>query len=339
MRRSEMTRNSYFDRIQLSCVVFLLLLFSTVSSVYADADSSDKFMKVDIDSLESWASSLSTLEEGLNYMGKNWGDSSFKGVKIVGDPQDIIGLANALRKDVEEARRNGGFLLATSHTIEQTAKTLLGKMPQLPATFGSEDFTVAISRHIGTGKADIDTITSYLDGLNKACWAVVGYMVGGPEGAKVYQSISGAGAKLLRDASLSLFNRGVLAWRGQGRELVNQWLTLQEGRMHNGLPVLSLSEVYGVDLLQQNGVNKKEIQQWDAEAYNLNQTLSQMKKDISVEKIDAFKRSGKLELGGVYIDPELICVGKANSDIKQKVLDSRPSEDAGSWDIELPEEE
>ena len=64
-----------------------------------------------------------------------------------------------------------------------------------------------------------------------------------------------------------------------------------------------------------------------------------MKKDISVDKIDGFKQSGKLELGGVYIDQELIYVGKANPDIKQKVLESRPSEDAGSWEIELPEKE
>lgn len=39
--------------------------------------------------------------------------------------------------------------------------------------------------------------------------------------------------------------------------------------------------------------------------------------------------------GGVYIDPQPSSTGKANPDIKQKVLESRPSEDAGSWTVEM----
>lgn len=41
---------------------------------------------------------------------------------------------------------------------------------------------------------------------------------------------------------------------------------------------------------------------------------------------------------GVYINPQPISEGKVEGGIKQKILNSRPSEDAGSWEIELPEE-
>jgi len=41
--------------------------------------------------------------------------------------------------------------------------------------------------------------------------------------------------------------------------------------------------------------------------------------------------------GGVYIDPVPSKSGKGGAEVKEEVLESRPSEDAHSWDIELPE--
>ena len=44
-------------------------------------------------------------------------------------------------------------------------------------------------------------------------------------------------------------------------------------------------------------------------------------------------------ISGVYIAPSLSKAGKINTEIKEKILKSRPSNDAISWPIELPEEE
>lgn len=139
--------------------------------------------------------SLSTLEKGLNYLDPLFDDETFGYLK------DAYDFTDALRKDIE-TYGDQGFSPERSHTFEQSAKLVLGKVPdlvaylqktgklsesfKLPATFGAEDFAVGIGRHIGTGKADIETITYYADALNKACWGILGYMVGGPEGARVY---------------------------------------------------------------------------------------------------------------------------------------------------------
>jgi len=44
-------------------------------------------------------------------------------------------------------------------------------------------------------------------------------------------------------------------------------------------------------------------------------------------------------VSGVYIAPSPSKAGKINTEIKEKILKSRPSSDAISWSIELPEEE
>ncbi|MBW2660522.1 MAG: hypothetical protein JRD93_00705 [Deltaproteobacteria bacterium] len=290
----------------------------------------------------------STLEEAFNYIDET------DEINLMGNIKLLHDFSTALQKDIETSPAKG-FTVLRSYTLEEIGKFGLGKMPgvvdvlkktgklpssfNLPATFGAEEFARAVSMHIGSGKADIDTITNYLDGLNKGCWAVVGYMVGGPEAARVYQSIAGTGAKLLREATLPVFNKAVVAWRRQGEQLVNQWHTLQERRIYDGLPVQTIIEVYGEELLRKNGISKKDIQELDTVAYNLNQSLIQMKKDLSTEKIEEFKESGEIVLGGVYIDPEVMYVGRGGNEVKKNTIDSRPSEDILSWPVDISETE
>ena len=218
----------------------------------------------------------STLEEALNYIDET------DEINLMGDIKVLHDFSTALQKDIETSPAKG-FTILRSYTLEEIGKFGLEKMPgvvdvlkktgelpssfNLPATFGVEEFATGVSKHIGSGKADIDTITNYLDGLNKGCWAVVGYMVGRPEAARVYQSIAGTGAKLLREATLPVFNKAVVAWRHHGEQLVNQWHILQERRIYDGLPVQTIIEVYGEELLRRNGISKKDIQELDTVAY------------------------------------------------------------------------
>ena len=138
---------------------------------------------------------------------------------------------------------------------------------------------------------------------------------------------------------MPVFNKAVVAWRRQGEQLVNQWHTLQERRIYDGLPVQTIIEVYGEELLRRNGISKKDIQELDTVAYNLNQSLIQMKKDLRTEKIEGFKESGKIELGGVYIDPELMYAGRGGNEVKKKTIDSRPSSESLSWPVDISETE
>lgn len=89
---------------------------------------------------------------------------------------------------------------------------------------------------------------------------------------------------------MPVFNKGVLAWRGQGEELVKQWRTVQERRIYDGLPVQTIKAVYGDKLLRQNGLGKNDIQQLGTIAHKLNQNIIDMKKKFS---IDTFKQSGE----------------------------------------------
>lgn len=232
-----------------------------------------------------------------------------------------------------------GASQATLGVIETLKKT--GKLPStfhMPPTFGAEDFAAAISRHIGSGNADIDTITFYLDGLNQAAWGAVGYMIGGAECARVYQSIAGKGAKMLRIATLPLFEKAVVGWRKQGKILTDQWHTLQLRRIYDGLPVQSITDVYGERVLLTNGLSRTEIRHIDDTARRINQSLMGMKKGLNPEKIDVFKHTGEMELGGVYIDPELIYAGKVGAGTKHDVLKPRPANDMLSWPVDIPDE-
>ncbi len=251
--------------------------------------------------------------------------------------------------------KKGGFAILRSHTLEQIGKFGLGKMPDVvdalqksgklhssfklpPGLSLAGELATTLGKHIGSGGADIDTITNYLDVMNKAAWTTVGYMVGGHEVAQVYQAIGDTAAKNLRKATLPLFEKGYLVWSGQGRKLVNDYRTTQQKRIHNGLSIQTISDVYGEKLLRKNGLGMKEIQGLDNWANNLNRHLIDMKKDLSVAKIENFKQSGELELGGVYIDPKLISAGKVKRDLKNKVTESRPSKETPFWSIEIPEQ-
>lgn len=276
----------------------------------------DKKIIVESEAAELLLETSSTMEEVINhFLDEEDQDETIGNIKALHD------FVIALQKDIEMSKE-GKFTVLRSHTLEQVGRFGLGKMPdlvdflkkkeilpssfKLPPTFGAEEFVTAIARHIGSGRADIDTITHYLDGLNMACWGVLGYITGGPEAAKLYQSIANTGAKLLRAATLPIFNKAVLVWRRQGQDLANQWYILQERRIYDGLTVQKISEVYTEELLRKNGISKRDIQRLDAIAHDLNQKLIRMKRDFSIEKIEAFKQSGELNLGGVSIDPDLL---------------------------------
>jgi len=286
----------------------------------------------------------STLESVIKYI-----DDTYK-KNIASNINDLYGFIAALGNDISESR-NRKFVFLRSNTVEQIGKFGLGKMPDfvdflkdrkylpqsfnLPATFGTEDFVVAIGKHVGSGRADIDTLTDYLDGFNKACWAVVGYLQAGPEGAKLYQSVAGTGAKLLREATLPIFKKAILIKSNQGLELIEQWLTLQERRIHDGLSIQPITEVYGRALLRENGLSDNAINQINQTVFDLNGNFIGMQKEFSTETIKTFAKTKKVKLNGIDIDPDPVYSGQGGKEIRDDALTSRPSDDSLHWPVQL----
>jgi hypothetical protein len=326
------SNHKYYFMVQS---VILLTCFLVAQPAYAgNNNESSKRIEVQQEKVENLLAKASFVEKSLIFMNKKNPD-----LGLVNDIRIMHDIVTAIKKDIEMSRREGfsGSTVLRSHTVEQLGR--LG-MSKFSATFGLEDFATAISKHIGSGQADIDTITYYFDGFAKACVSLVVLKLGGDlKSAGFYEAIAGEGIKHLREETLPVFKKGVLAWRRQGTQLARQWLRLQERRLYDGQLAEKITDVYGENTLRENGLTKREIHQLDAIAHNLNQRVIRMKKDISIEKIDTFRQTGEIELGGVYIDPELIYAGRGGKELKEEVLRARPSGDSLSWDIEIPEEE
>ena len=301
---------------------------------------------VDRRAAELCLETASMLEEAANYLDKDL-DS-----KLLGNVKVLNNFSVALEKDIE-MMAGDKFAVLRSHTLEQFGKFGLSKMPdivelakakkmlpssfELAPSFGEEEFVAGAARHIGSGTADIETITNYLDGLNQACWAVVGYMTTGTtEGAKLYQSVAGTGAKLLRAATQPLFDKGVTAWRGQGKILVEEWRILQERRVYDGLTVVPITDVYGKDLLMKNGLSKKHIEELDSTADDLNRKLVAMKRNLRVDKVVMTNPTKQEDLGGIDISPLPKRVGTEGEKTREEVLETRPPEETLFWSFTEP---
>lgn len=237
---------------------------------------------------------VALLEEGFKRL-----EIVDENLALAGNIKDAYELVSALRDDIV-ASRKGQVTVLTSHTLEVIARIVYSKIPDIvahlhkanalpdsflfPATLGFDDFVVASARHIGRGYADSDTITGYFDSANQAVWAVVGYMVGGPEDAKVFQASANFAAKAVRRLSLQTFKEVVASTSGQREVLLSDWKALQERRILIGLPVLSLRTVYGEELLRQNGLDEKEIAAADAHVAQINAEHLRMKEAIRTEE-------------------------------------------------------
>jgi hypothetical protein len=180
----------------------------------------------------------------------------------------------AVEQDIEESGEDG-FVLWRSHTLEQSARILLDKMPvmvkslqkagklppgySLPFLSGARDIATASGKYLGSGRADIETTTMFWDGVNKTMWSIAGSLWCGEKGAEVSQAFGDAAAKLGRELAQPVFNKAVLLGSGQGRKLFADWQTLQRKRVQLGLPVQSMIEMYGEDLLRKNGFARHAI--------------------------------------------------------------------------------
>ncbi len=303
--------------------------------------------RVDIDTAELALESAAELARVYHHL-----NSTSKGLNLANTISVLYDFIRVLRSDIEAAG-NGNFTLVGSQTIELIGKFTVSKIPdfvkklqkagilpksfKLPATFGAEDFAAALKRHFVEGKVDIETFMLYLEGLNKAAWATAGFLIGGPGAAGTCQAIGAVVGSKFRNVAIPVVQKGLAFWTGKGNQLVNDWKTAQYASISKGLPVKPISVVYKRDTLAQNGINTKHIQELDVLTHDINRKHIAMKKDLKVEKVANFVKTGNLKLGGVTIDPELVYVGELENAFKELTIKSRPSEASLYWPVEIPD--
>lgn len=244
---------------------------------------------------------------------KEWAD----GLKHAGALYD---LALAIEKDVELAGR-GEFVRLHSNTLEEIGKIGLSyaprfyrwiknnpKLPKAVPTLGALEFLTAASRHIGAGTADIDTRTHYIDGVNRFAWGVLGLYACKLqlECAAGLEMFGGTLARVSRERLEPLFVKWELKKMGQAMALADAWRAAQERRIHDGLSVLSIRDLYGEDILVKNGFTREQIALLDEEAAWLSATRSDAYDDLRFADLVRL-RSGGIQLAGILFNPSSAC--------------------------------
>lgn len=215
-------------------------------------------IKIHRSKIESLVNSLTTMSEAINKFSpiliKNKSimqkivtpDDVLK--KALNNVQSIYDFQIALEKDLDRNSK-GNYTFLSSHTLEQASRFGLSVLidtvenfqktkilnKNIPvSTYGLDDLVIASAKHIGSGHANVETITSYVDGLNKAVWGVLGLVVskGDPKVAKAFQEIGNTSAKLGRLLTASSFIKAYDKFMGVDKALVQTYLDAQQNKIN-----------------------------------------------------------------------------------------------------------
>lgn len=197
----------------------------------------------------------------------------------------------ALEKD-RATFANTRFVLLRSHSFELAAKKVLAKaLPDLykhvlhplhgrinaalrlpgptykltgksAPSLGAVEFVTAVSRNIGAGHANIETLTLYVDAFNNLVWGITGLVAcgGNLSCAAFYQVAGDSLAKTFRRATLSWWERPNTKLRASGRELIDAWQRLQMTRMFMGESIVDFDQMHAKENLRRLGITKADIE-------------------------------------------------------------------------------
>ncbi len=153
--------------------------------------------------------------------------------------------------------------------VKELAKVSLQAQKKLRPNFlfldGIQDLAFAGAHHSKTRRLDVDTVTRYVDAVNNLAWTGLGVAAcGGSVGCTTaIQKLGTTAATIGRDSTQGFFNTGVLWGRKQHDQVITQWLSTQQRQIQLGLPIQKISQVYGADLLKQNGLSHKRVAELD----------------------------------------------------------------------------
>lgn len=223
-------------------------------------------------------------------------------VARVGAYQDIVtGVAKHIGRgkadlDVVEHYMNG---------VKELAKGSLEAKGKLTPKFhfldGLQGLAMAGAHHVQNRRLDIETVTKYLDAVTNLAWTGLGVVAcGGSVGCTTaIQKIGTTSAKVGRESTQGVFNKVILFFRRQKDEVIEQWLSTQKRNIQLGLPIQKISQVYGFELLQKNGLNHKRIAELDKAADQALRELPNIPVSIPSTEIGAVIDMARLS-GAVY---------------------------------------
>jgi tetratricopeptide (TPR) repeat protein len=185
----------------------------------------------------------------------------------------------AVIMDLDEMRQ-GRYRVLASHTFERLGEFGMKMLPgivddlkskgMLPSSFslspilsGLPDFAKGIGSQVGRRQLmpTVDEWTHYLDGLNKASWATVGTMLGGPVGGRIASTVAGLAADIGRGYTESIFQHW--AHNSVRNQMKEDYFTHVNSAIQHGLIPKSFSETFGSSLIKQSGFDTKTVAELD----------------------------------------------------------------------------
>lgn len=202
--------------------------------------------------------------------------------KMPGEQKLPLSFAAPLIQDLAAAKK-GEFHPLTSKTLERVGEFGISELPgivkdlknagRLPASFnlspvlaGLPDIVAGGAAQVGRGKLapSIDEWTHYLDGINKASWAVVGQMVGGLKGADIASTSAGLTADILRGATYPIFQN--VANDPVRKQMVQDFRTHIEAAVGHGVQAQTFTKMFTPQLIREAGMDLKTVAELDSYA-------------------------------------------------------------------------
>lgn len=224
--------------------------------------------------LRSLAENMDRLNQGLSLAYKLTGGTM--PIELKGS----LAFTSSALKDLADARM-GQLNPWTSNTLERVGTFGLKELPRLadsliekgklPTSYknfvgmavGLPDFVAGAASQVGRRSATptVDELTHYLDGINKAAWAAVGYLAGGTRGASVGGTAGGLAADILRGATEPLFQK--VANIPVQKQAIENWRHQMDAAIAYGAPIKTFSEMYTPQHVKQIGVSAKTVTELD----------------------------------------------------------------------------
>ena len=281
---------------------------------------------------------------------------------------ELSGIANAIQADRQEYAGKP-FALIRSQSLEVLASTalqgtsipglrslpgaekgfvgamweILDKNKMLPAqgkgsvgapTFGAIEMTKAAANHVGRGRADIDTIETYLDGMVGMTWGVMGFVgsKGNLQTAERFQEYGQAlvqsGRILLRDSGLEQKALRVadIDFQNQGKTMVEMYRFQVDRAVKTGSAVPSPELAFGGKGADA-GLRAREI--WKASGCS-EKELSDIHQDATRTSAEAIKTVSISDSQATFsksLQDARLAVGLARPEGKVVVFGSGPLAD------------
>ncbi|MDC1287505.1 hypothetical protein N8198_06430 [Gammaproteobacteria bacterium] len=218
-------------------------------------------------------------------------------------------------------------------------ETELSRRGKLKGSFalldGFQELGTAVYKSDRGDVMGVDLTTEYFDAVNNIAFTGLGIVACKQNHActVAIQNFGTTMAKVLRSSSEQLFIDMELVRNGNGKKIVEQYMTLQTSRAARGLELLSITEVYSIELLKKNGVSDTQIKILEDAAVFANAThTTKMSTAMSTGQSTENKQVGELipfgsdnGRGGVNLDPGMpIILEKDLSELTRSVLKRSP---------------